>query len=190
LPQAGALLQSNPTAYSDQPPPAVTGNLVYVMLHGSWSDGSRFWGDPPGIPEAVNVQSITAVRDAIVLAGCCWGALVGDKPAWLAPEGQVVAPKAPEVSMALSFLQGGARAFVGCTGVHYSPVEEPYDYFGGPLHEAFWRNVLAGDPPAPALFKAKQEYALGIPHGSDDSEWTQAVEYKIWREFTCLGLGW
>jgi hypothetical protein len=57
------------------------------------------------------------------------------------------------------------------------------------MHRAFWDQELAGAPPAQALFNAKQAYAVGMPHGQSDPV-SQAVEYKIWREFTCLGLGW
>ena len=83
----------------------------------------------------------------------------------------------------------GARAFVGCTGAHYSPVEQPYRYFGGPMHEAFWRRIHAGVPPAKALFDAKTEYFRDIPHGQRGML-SRAIEYKIWRQYTCLGLGW
>jgi hypothetical protein len=91
--------------------------------------------------------------------------------------------------MALSFLRRGALAFVGCTGAHYSPVDEPYDYFGGPMHRAFWTTIGAGEPPARALFAAKQEYARNLPHGLTRPI-PVAVEYKTLRQFTCLGLGW
>lgn len=91
--------------------------------------------------------------------------------------------------MALGFLKAGALAFVGCTGVHYSPSEPPYRYYGGPMHEAFWKSWLAGLPPAKALFEAKKEYLGGIPH-RDASPMSRAIEIKILRQYTCLGLGW
>ena len=91
--------------------------------------------------------------------------------------------------MALSYLHAGARAFVGCTGTHYSPTVPPYNYFGGPMHTAFFRRLLAGSGPAQALFDAKVEYASGLPHGQNSSV-GRAIEFKIWKQFTCLGLGW
>jgi hypothetical protein len=30
---------------------------------------------------------------------------------------------------------------------------------------------------------------MGIPHGPTNLR-SQAIEYKIWRQFTCLGIGW
>jgi hypothetical protein len=68
-------------------------------------------------------------------------------------------------------------------------VDPPYDYFGGPLHAAFWRFFEGGMAPAQALFAAKVEYLLDVPHGDPDVG-TQAIENKLWRQYTCLGLGW
>ena len=47
----------------------------------------------------------------------------------------------------------------------------------------------AGHAPAKALFAAKQQYVVGIPHGHQTPT-AQAIELKIWRQYTCLGLGW
>ena len=95
----------------------------------------------------------------------------------------------PRTSLALEFLASGALAFVGCTGVHYSP-EGVGNYFGRPLHEAFWRSYDAGYSPASALLAAKVEYVQGIPHAQDAEEDAVAIKLKILRQFTCLGLGW
>jgi hypothetical protein len=78
---------------------------------------------------------------------------------------------------------------VGCTGAHYSPSRPPYDYYGGPLHRSFWRRFVAGAAPAAALHGAKLEYATGIPVRQRRLS-GRAVEMKVWRQFTCLGLGW
>ena len=90
--------------------------------------------------------------------------------------------------MALSCLLGGARAFVGCTGVHYSP-DATGSFFGGPMHHAFWSEVAAGQAPAAALFAARKTFLADMPHGRH-SALEQAIERKIWKQFTCLGLGW
>jgi hypothetical protein len=58
------------------------------------------------------------------------------------------------------------------------------------MHQAFWRQyVVKGLPPAEALLEAKKEYLAGIPHRSGQ-DLTKAIELKIFRQFTCLGLGW
>ena len=91
--------------------------------------------------------------------------------------------------MALSCLGAGARAFVGCTGVHYSP-DESGGFFGAPMHRAFWSEHLSGKlPPAKALFEARRDYLSDMPHGRRTPH-ELAIERKIYKQFTCLGLGW
>jgi hypothetical protein len=88
----------------------------------------------------------------------------------------------------VSLLRAGANAFVGATGVHYSPGEGG-GFFGGPLHAAFWDEIRRDRAPAEALFNARQTYVQEIPHGRT-SLWNLAVERKLYKQFTCLGLGW
>jgi beta-lactamase superfamily II metal-dependent hydrolase len=184
------LLVSQPHVFRPDTPAGVDGDRIYLMLHGDWREGGRFWGEDTGGVEAVNVANIpTVLNGAVVFAGCCWGGLTVDLPANEVVFGRPFGQKSPNASMALSFLRRGALAFVGCTGAHYSPVDEPYDYFGGPMHRAFWTTIGAGEPPARALFAAKQEYARNLPHGLTRPI-PVAVEYKTLRQFTCLGLGW
>jgi len=190
LPGAAKFLVSRPTAPAGIGPQNAIGDVVYFMLHGSDSDATRFWGeDGGGAVEAVNVTNVPNVLSGVVLAGCCWGALTVDRRASTAIAGQPLGTRTPGQSMALSYLHAGARAFVGCTGTHYSPTVPPYNYFGGPMHTAFFRRLLAGSGPAQALFDAKVEYASGLPHGQNSSV-GRAIEFKIWKQFTCLGLGW
>ena len=189
LPGSRTLLVSQPTSFSN-PVYDLETDRVYFMLHGDYVDGTRFWGE--GLEnnvEAVNLSNVPDGAGRIVFAGCCWGALFTDTPASSVVRNRPFGQRTPDSSIALSFLKKGARAFVGCTGAHYSPVEQPYGYFGGPMHEAFWRRVNAGTPPAKALFDAKVEYVRDIPHGQR-SMMSRAIEYKIWRQYTCLGLGW
>ena len=184
-----ALLVSQPTTFSS-PAYDLDTDRVYFMLHGDYVDGTRFWGE--GIEnnvEAVNLSNVPKGAGRIVFAGCCWGALFTDTPASSVVRNRPFGQRTADSSIALNFLKQGARAFVGCTGAHYSPVQEPYRYFGGPMHEAFWRRVHRGAPPAQALFDAKIEYFRDIPHGQR-STLSRAIEYKIWRQYTCLGLGW
>jgi beta-lactamase superfamily II metal-dependent hydrolase len=190
LPGQQPMLISAPHIYSDVPIATLDGDRVYLMLHGDFADSSRFWGEgTPNNTEAVNITSIGNPRGSTVFSGCCWGALAVDTPAGRLELGQSPAKKVPSASMALSFLVGGARAFVGCTGAHYSPALPPYAYFGGAMHTAFWQQFQSGLAPAPALFHAKIDYAKQIPHGQTGAL-AQAIEFKVLREYTCLGLGW
>jgi hypothetical protein len=189
LPNGRAMMRSEPAIFSS-PRYMLDTDYVYLMLHGDYTDGSRFWGEETDSDiEAVNLSNIPAATGAVVFSGCCWGALTIDKPAGRHLPGQSLGVKTPDASIALAFLERGARAFVGCTGAHYSPLDEPYDYFGGPMHRAFWSEVLGGTPPALALFNAKKQYVAGMPHGQTSAA-GRAIEFKIFRQFTCLGLGW
>lgn len=187
---AGELRVSEPTVATTLGPAAAGGDVVYLMLHGDWVDSSRFWGeDTPGNEEAVNIGSLPNPCGAVVFTGCCWGALTVDQPAGRVTEGRAIGVKSETASMALSFLSRGALAFVGCTGSHYSPTVQPYGYFGQPLHEAFFAFLQNGLAPAQALFEAKKAYAVGMPHGQAGSV-AEAIELKILRQYTSLGLGW
>jgi hypothetical protein len=191
LPGAGSLLASQPAHADSVPPPQLDGDHLYLMLHGADTDATRFWGETDeGMVEAIRVEMLPRTSRAVTFAGCCWGALSVREPARVLAPNQAPTPRAPETSIALSMLAAGAQAFVGCTGAHYSPVEEPYGYFGGPMHQAFWDGVVNGGlAPAAALFEAKAIYARKMPHGQD-SPIGQAIERKTFFQFTCLGLGW
>jgi hypothetical protein len=187
----GRLLVSGPQAWSDIGNGGIPSGGTYFMLHGSDVDGSRFWGeDEGGSVEAVNLDNLgAALAGAVALAGCCWGALTVEEIAARAASHWDVTPRTPKTSIALRMLELGALAFVGCTGAHYSPLSPPFGYFGAPIHESFWRAVASGAAPAQALFDAKKTYIRDMPHGlQTPAEW--AIEYKVLRQFTCLGLGW
>jgi hypothetical protein len=183
------LLLSAPVHYGDLRPDSIRSGHAYIMLHGSDRDGSRFWGNSErssAVVEAINTGAMPQEGLGIILAGCCWGALTVFQRA---KEGSAaLARKLPEQSMALTALQAGALAFVGCTGVHYSPSESG-DFFGGPMHAAFWRQIAAGDLPARALFDARVRFLQEMPHGRS-IPLELAIERKIYKEFTCLGLGY
>lgn len=190
LPGQLPMLVSDPTR-PRAPTYPLAADLIYLMLHGDWEDADRFEGEMPGaryIP-AIDVEDIGRVDGAVVLAGCCWGALSVDTTARDALDGRPFASRTQERSMALSFLGRGAQAFVGCTGVHYSPIDPPLFHYGEPMHHYFFEEILRGSGPAQALFDAKRRYGLAIPHGPTNLR-SRAIEYKIWRQFTCLGIGW
>ena len=190
LPGAGGLLRSAPTMRSDIRQASVAADNTYIMLHGADYDGTRFWGeDDTGTVEAFSVQNVPSDVSAVVFTGCCWGALTVELPAAKIRQGQPVAVRSTDASIALSFIASGALAFVGCTGTHYSPVVRPYNYFGGPMHDAFWTGYLRGLGPAEALYQAKVDFIQGMPHGRNSPS-ERAIEMKILRQFTCLGLGW
>ena len=190
LPGSTPILISAPTTPTTIGPKNAKSNSVYFMLHGSDADATRFWGENQGaMVEAVNISNIAASVTGAVFAGCCWGALVVEQLACQAVPGQALGIRTTGMSVALSYLRAGVNAFVGCTGTHYSPTVEPYQYFGGPMHKAFFTRWSQGTPPARALFESRIEYASGMPHGQT-SLTGQAIEYKILRQFTCLGLGW
>jgi beta-lactamase superfamily II metal-dependent hydrolase len=188
LPGADPLLVSEPTTHVLAP--TLGGQHVYLMLHGSDIDSTRFWGENSAeLVEAVNLTNVARPAGRVVFTGCCWGAMIADQPALRTIPGTTPASKPVGSSLALAFLEHGSTAFVGCTGAHYSPLQEPFGYFGGPMHEAFWTHIVAGAPPAQALFEAKVDYVAGFPHGLTTTV-GQAIEHKILHQYTCLGLGW
>jgi len=189
LPGEEPLFECAPMQYNTLPAGATERPYLYFMLHGLDSDGSRFWGDRPprGVLEAINTASLPTKGLGVALAGCCWGALTVDQRA--RDRSGILSPKAPESSMALSTLLGGANAFVGCTGVHYSPGEEG-DFFGGPMHLAFWQEVVQRNrTPAEALFEARRRFLIEMPHNRV-IPLEIGIERKMYKQFTCLGLGW
>jgi hypothetical protein len=119
--------------------------------------------------------------------------LIGREPAYRVVTDDPPLSRRIEDSMALSCLARGASAFVGCTGAHYSPVKKPYNYYGHPLHAAFWEAIREGRPPAAALFAARQSYLENLPHsmpGNRPAMDDLAIELKLYQQFTCLGFGW
>jgi hypothetical protein len=190
LPGDDPLLVSEPTTPRDAP--SLDGDVVYVMLHGDFGDATRYWGETEAARttlEAVNLLNVAAPGGRVVFAGCCWGGLVVDQPAARALPGVAPAPRDANASIALAFLRLGATAYVGCTGAHWSPFEPPFRSYAGPMHDAFLRGIVGGLAPAVALFQAKMEYARDFPHGLTEAL-GKALEYKMLREYTCLGLGW
>jgi hypothetical protein len=167
------------------------GSHIYLMLHGSDFDSSQFWGETQDgdMFEALDTGNIPGNVRGVVLTGCCWGALTVAERASQIPPNRKPTPRPARSSIALSFLAAGAKAFVGCTGSHYSPVDPPYDYFGGPMHGSFWTGMGQGKAPAAALFDARLDYLKAMPHGQTSS-YGIAIERKILKQFTCLGLGW
>lgn len=186
-----------PLAVSEQcspqiiPQDSLTG-AVYFMLHGSDADGTRFWGETKegGYYDAMDISNIpTLAENSLIFSGCCWGALIALPLAYKKRPETKIRARTIEQSIPLTYLNAGAIAFIGCTGAHYSPRKEPYNFFGKPMHDAFWDGIAKGYQPAQALFEAKKRYAAEMPHNLTKSL-SIAIEMKILRQFTCLGLGW
>ncbi|QEC78611.1 MBL fold metallo-hydrolase [Mucilaginibacter ginsenosidivorax] len=164
----------------------------YYMLHGADWDCTRFWGEAKNrrTVEAYTIENVpSSAPGSIIFAGCCYGALTVSTAASKMTEDTTLSQWKPDESIALAFLKAGALAFVGCTGEHYSPQQSPYNYYGKPMHDQFWKEIRNGSSPALALFKAKEQYARNLPHKLDQ-HFNAAVELKILHQFVCLGLGW
>ena len=191
LPGGPRLYTSAPTP-PDLPPFGLAGDILYLMLHGLSSDTSYFAGedDDGGYPVALTVDDVPDPCPPVVFTGCCYGALVVDSRARDVEPGERVDDIPIRDSIALTCLDRGANAFVGCTGVHYSPTQGTLTYFGEPMHRHFMQEYLNGKGPAEALWSAKVTYARGIPHRPGARPEEIAYEHKILRQFTCLGLGW
>jgi beta-lactamase superfamily II metal-dependent hydrolase len=171
----------------------LSASAIYIMLHGDFQDAQRFWGEyeASGAPlEAINVDDIPPIPHSVVFCGACWGGLTVIQRAVNFVGSGRPSPRAIGSSMALTFLNAGAGAFIGCTGSHYSPEGGDTSYYGAPLHLAFWKRLAEGASPAEALFQAKTDYIAGIPHRKTSDPVDKARELKILRQFTCLGLGW
>jgi hypothetical protein len=167
---------------------------VYFMLHGSSNDATRFLGEVEDgeneLCEAFDIYNVPKTASGtIVFSGCCYGALIGLPKADRMEPGISIRSRTPEQSIALAFLQASANAFIGCTGAHYSPRKLTENFYGKPMHTAFWSNIKMGVPPSQALFNAKKEYALAMPHNLTRAM-SIAIELKTLHQFTCLGLGW
>jgi hypothetical protein len=158
-------LWSAPTLHTDVQQSAVTVQYDYFMLHGSMKDTTTWWGEgtSPKYPEAFEVR--LANSQGIVLTGCCYGAYVLGKTA--------------DNSIALRFLQAGARAFVGCTGIHYSVLGTVPNDNGQLFHSLFWGKVVGGKAPLQAFFETKREYL--------DQTAMRPVHVKIEHQFVFYG---
>jgi hypothetical protein len=182
------LAVSEPLTVTDLNPKDLCKGRIYLMLHGSQGQGTSFWGERASgdFVETMSMKSVQNQAADVVFTGCCYGALCAEEM----PSGftGLITARTVTKSLALRFLAAGATAFIGCTGCHYSPAAGEQRY-GRPLHVHFCKNLNSRMPPAQALFQAKLKYLAEIPHGGIGS-WDASIETKIFRQYTCLGLGW
>jgi len=165
----------------------------YFMLHGADWDGRVFSGEflRGGYPQAFSIAKVPSRFGGVVFSGCCWGALIVDGKA-LDATTDAPPPRAKEASIALSYLNAGALAFIGCTGSHYSgPDTDPKANYAALLHRAFFQRLAARMAPAQALQEAKDAYlAWTLANRSTMEPRHLARRFKNATQFTCLGLGW
>ncbi|WP_457894595.1 MBL fold metallo-hydrolase [Stenotrophomonas hibiscicola] len=188
IPGQGHSHPSSPYSVADRSPSS--GDYLYFMLHGHRDDASRFWGetDHRKPVEALQISDLKLNPGAVVFTGCCWGALPVQEIARGYSGGQVT-PRTASNSIALACLNQGALAYVGCTGVHYSPTLPPYDVGGGGIHRSFWHSVSSGSPPSKALFEAKKAMTVQLRAHSGETR-LQILDMKHFHQFCLLGLGW
>jgi len=188
VPGAGAVHASFPYSVQNRTPSS--GDYLYFMLHGSHSDASSFWGEEADaqLLEALHINDLQLNRGAVIFTGCCFGALPVLETAKLHGGGPLT-PRTASDSIALACLNQGALAFVGCTGIHYSPTTPPYDVGGAGIHRNFWNFVNEGHSPSTALLEAKK--AMGDQLGAHTrSKKLQLLDLKHIHQFCLLGLGW
>jgi hypothetical protein len=143
------LLWSLPAQHGELDSSQVNVRQGYFMLHGGAWDTSVWWGEEDVYPEAFTVRE--ARSEGIVLSGACYGSYTFGRT--------------PRSSITLSFLESGARAFVGSTGITYSPLWTSGPNPTGPLrhdalfHQAFLSAVSGGQAPLAAFMEAKDSMA-------------------------------
>jgi hypothetical protein len=166
------LLWSLPTEHGQVNTSQVDVRQSYFMLHGGSWDTTVWWGEEEVYPEAFTVAE--ASTQGIVLSGACYGGYTFGRT--------------PDNSITLSFLESGARAFVGSTGITYSPIWTSGANPTGPMrhdaafHEAFLSAVADDQAPLAAFMGAKQELAYLCRLGDSTS-----AELKMLHEFVYFG---
>ena len=176
------MLTSRPSRSDGLNPAHVTGSQhMYFMLHGNHADTAHFSGEDDGsYPVAFSLANVPASLTGVVFTGCCWGAVGVSQRALDVLQGAALRPVTAANSLATRMLQAGVCGYIGCTGTHYSPT-------GKPMHDEFWKAINSGLAPAPALFKARQEFLRSF---RDTSLGDLPLKMKIYHQYTCLGIGW
>jgi hypothetical protein len=166
------LLWSLPSRHGEVDTSQVNVRHSYFMLHGGAWDTSVWWGEEDAYPEAFTVQE--ANSEGVVLSGACYGSYTFGRT--------------PTNSITLSFLESGARAFIGSTGITYSPLWTPGPNPTGPMrhdavfHEAFLSAVTVGQAPLAAFMEAKGQMA-DLCRTADST----GAELKMLHEFIYFG---
>lgn len=188
IPGSGELLVSIPEDSQTLTEDRLRADHHYWVLHGHWKDGAMLAGeDGNGLAvEAILVGSIPEVSGSVAFCGACWGALPVNLPARLVGS-SAVEDRGVDESIVLKYLARGGTAFVGATGLHYSPVADSASIGG--LHESFWKGIQSGKPPARALFEAKWESWKELQKFRGTEE-VRAIWKKSIVQLACFGRGW
>jgi len=147
-------------------------DYTFLLLHGSDADTSLFWGEGDKKlasgrvyqPDAFRAQD--ASTRGTVFCRACYGALIETDTT-------------PDSSIALHFLQSGARCFIGSTEVSYTGWDKSGAPVGGTmLADAFFSRVTRIDDPLGAFYAAKRSAAKQAKILSEPkSTWKAAHEY-------------
>ena len=167
-----SLFWSLPTRHAQFDPSLVNVRYSYFMLHGASGDTRIWWGEEDVYPDAFTVAE--ASSQGIVLSGACYGAYTFNRT--------------PDDSIALAFLVSGARAFVGATGITYSPMWSPGPDPTGPMRHdavfqyAFLDALSRGQAPLAAFMGAKKQMGDLASTGN-----ATAAELKMLHELLYYG---
>jgi hypothetical protein len=167
-----SLFWSLPTRHAQFDPSLVNVRYSYFMLHGASGDTRIWWGEEDVYPDAFTVAE--ASSQGIVLSGACYGAYTFNRT--------------PDDSIALAFLVSGARAFVGATGITYSPIWSPGPDPTGPMRHdavfqyAFLDALSRGQAPLAAFMGAKKQMGDLASTGN-----ATAAELKMLHELLYYG---
>lgn len=142
--------------------------ILYFNLHGS--DRTNKWYGQGGsrYPIAISPDNIPRLKDAIVFTEACYGAYTIDKEI--------------SESLAFTFLEAGARCFVGSTTVAYGPPTPPPTE-ADLMVNLFFHEILKGSKFGVALLNAKQEFfkimiaKQGFLDGDDKKTLLQFILY-------------
>ncbi|MFC5598705.1 hypothetical protein [Deinococcus cellulosilyticus] len=180
---------SGPIFHSQIPYDRFQAQRVYIMLHGTDFDGKLYLGEMTdgSQKKTVALMNIQGSAGQVVFTGCCWGSLLSGKKARV---DSPIIDRTPDELIGLKFLMEGARAFVGCSGTHYSSDRADVFDFAIPIHHYFWTYFQQGEVPAVALFRAKQKYQQEFVEQFRFDPMRRNIYRKCMWQYSCLGLGW
>jgi hypothetical protein len=176
----------------------LTADRVFVATHAVYRDADAYKSST-GVPIVTTHDIPDAADGAVVLAACCHSVMLIKERAIDVEVGLAgMTPIGTNESMAKTWVDKGAQAYIGFTGKLWTPTVAPYDYLAGKLTRLFWQKHLKHDmPPSKALFGAKAEFILNMPcahplvKAEGLSEPTSIAQHlKDYWGATCIGLGW
>ncbi len=146
----------------------------YFIIHGSkdqgvWAGDGKARGGWPIRVVGLLAQD-AAARGIVVSSACYAGYMINETSA---------------TDIGLHFIESGARAYIGATGINYAyPGQDPQAFLGnfcGRMASLIFQNCELGQDPLLAYFNAKREFARGFAAGD-------SVSHKILHETNYFGL--